>query len=68
MGLFEIDGAGNLSIEQSILDHVNDGKIPKCPNCKSEFREVSKDILNGELAGTRYVCYYCGKRLLVIND
>jgi hypothetical protein len=68
MSLFDVDKKGNLITEQSMLDHINDGKVPKCPACKNMFRNVGEDRVEGELMGTRYKCIYCSKELLVIND
>lgn len=68
MSIFETDEKGNLVTEQSLIDHLNNGRVPKCPACSNQFRKVGEDRVDGELAGTNFICIYCSKKLFVLND
>ena len=68
MSYFDKTGDGRIATEQSILDHANHGQVPPCPECNGQFEKFGEDRLDGELAGTRYICLGCGMRLLVVND
>jgi len=77
--IFEKDENGNLTTEQSILDHETEGQIPHCPKCmggwggkidpiRMKFAKISEDRVEGDLMGTHYQCNLCKTKLLVIND